>query len=188
MAKATHQGECQICGRIQALPKGKLSKHGYTVDFAYFNGVCAGARALPFEQSKDLIAVEVEKAERYIDDQKSKITQLRAENTSGQTSGWFHEYVSATWEYRHSYYRWVRVNYYEKEGSLVFDTPTTKGIFTNRYAGMGQNIEENIKVGNDKLALFNEKKIEGTRQWIKWQNDRMENWQPRELTPIKEII
>lgn len=39
-AKATHQGECQICDRVQKLPNNVLSQHGYKVEFGFFNGVC----------------------------------------------------------------------------------------------------------------------------------------------------
>lgn len=55
MAKATHAGHCQACGRLQRLPSGNLSLHGYTVDHGWFSGVCQGAKHLPFEQSIDQI-------------------------------------------------------------------------------------------------------------------------------------
>lgn len=53
----THRGHCQICGRLQAAHNvsNTLAKHGYTVDFGFFNGVCPGAEHLPFEKSCDLI-------------------------------------------------------------------------------------------------------------------------------------
>lgn len=41
--KATHSGECQCCGRKQKLPKGRLSNHGYTVEWGFFSGTCFGA-------------------------------------------------------------------------------------------------------------------------------------------------
>lgn len=47
--KSTHQGTCQVCGRMQALPSGRLSKHGYDVKFHYFHGVCPGAGHKPLE-------------------------------------------------------------------------------------------------------------------------------------------
>lgn len=50
--KATHRGTCQACGRAQANFKGFIAKHGYTVDWGYFNGVCGGAERLPLEQDK----------------------------------------------------------------------------------------------------------------------------------------
>lgn len=47
--KATHKGICQCCGRLQKLPYGRLSQHGYTVTWGFFNGVCGGAEHLPLE-------------------------------------------------------------------------------------------------------------------------------------------
>ena len=61
--KATHKGTCQVCGRLQKLPAGSLSKHGYTVEWGYFSGVCPGAHELPLEQDRsvlDRIMVELE--------------------------------------------------------------------------------------------------------------------------------
>lgn len=53
--RATHQGTCQCCLRLQALPLGKLSKHGYCVAFrgqgGFFSGTCRGSGELPFELS-----------------------------------------------------------------------------------------------------------------------------------------
>jgi hypothetical protein len=52
--KATHRGTCQVCGRAQAHFKGKIAKHGYTVQWGFFNGVCRGAEELPLEQDKTI--------------------------------------------------------------------------------------------------------------------------------------
>lgn len=42
----THRGTCQACGHEQAVDNvtRKIAKHGYTVDFGYFHGVCPGGR------------------------------------------------------------------------------------------------------------------------------------------------
>lgn len=53
--KATHNGTCQVCGRLQKLPAGILSSHGYTVDWGYFSGVCFGAREKPLETSRAVL-------------------------------------------------------------------------------------------------------------------------------------
>jgi hypothetical protein len=52
--QATHRGTCQACGRAQAYYKGAIAKHGYTVQWGYFHGVCRGAEALPLEQDKSI--------------------------------------------------------------------------------------------------------------------------------------
>lgn len=48
----THTGNCQACGRGHAidLVKGDIAKHGYTVDWNQFVGVCGGADRLPAQK------------------------------------------------------------------------------------------------------------------------------------------
>lgn len=60
MSKATHEGTCQLCGRQQRLPGGKLAKHGYTVEYGFFSGVCPGSHEQPYETSRNLIAKRIE--------------------------------------------------------------------------------------------------------------------------------
>lgn len=64
---ATHNGTCQACGRQHAVsPKsGKLAKHGYTVDWGFFNGTCAGSDHRPLEQDTELnVAIVAELGQR----------------------------------------------------------------------------------------------------------------------------
>jgi hypothetical protein len=51
MSAATHNGTCQACGNVQAVNSitGNIHKHGYTVDYGYFSGVCTGADRKPLE-------------------------------------------------------------------------------------------------------------------------------------------
>ena len=42
-------GNCQVCGRPQAVNSG-MSKHGYIVAQGWFQGVCAGEGYLPMQQ------------------------------------------------------------------------------------------------------------------------------------------
>lgn len=63
----THTGICQACGRRHAVnPKsGKLAKHGYTVDWGFFNGTCQGSDHLPLEQDTTLnLAIVAELRQR----------------------------------------------------------------------------------------------------------------------------
>ena len=54
--KHTHRGTCQACGRIQAVntAHGRIAKHGYTVDWGYFHGICQGSDAHPLEVDKTM--------------------------------------------------------------------------------------------------------------------------------------
>jgi hypothetical protein len=51
----THTGNCQACGRRQAVDnaKGTIAKHGYVVDWNQFHGVCGGADRVPAQVSVD---------------------------------------------------------------------------------------------------------------------------------------
>lgn len=48
-ARIQYRGHCPHCGRQQAVNDG-MAKHGYTVDWGYFHGTCAGAGLPPIEQ------------------------------------------------------------------------------------------------------------------------------------------
>jgi hypothetical protein len=45
------RGHCQCCGHVQATGY-TVAKHGYTVDFGYFSGVCHGAFLQPLERDR----------------------------------------------------------------------------------------------------------------------------------------
>ncbi len=53
MSKVQIRGNCQCCGRQQAVVRGDIAQHGYTVDNGYFNGVCAGHRYSPLQLKRD---------------------------------------------------------------------------------------------------------------------------------------
>jgi hypothetical protein len=50
MTKATHNGTCQRCGAQQAIKKGVLVNHGYSVLDGWFEGICSGTGHPPLEQ------------------------------------------------------------------------------------------------------------------------------------------
>ena len=68
----THRGHCQACGRVQAVDTANnlLAKHGYTVDFGYFDGVCTGSDRKPLEVDKSFSEATIVKISEWIDGQK----------------------------------------------------------------------------------------------------------------------
>ena len=46
------RGNCQCCGREQAVVNGFMSKHGYTVQNGWFSGVCSGNHFQPMQFSR----------------------------------------------------------------------------------------------------------------------------------------
>jgi len=74
--KATHFGECQICGRKMKAPNGELSNHGYTVENGFFNGSCHGSYELPFEQDRSVLGQVIQDFEDYIENQKQYMQDI----------------------------------------------------------------------------------------------------------------
>jgi len=68
----THRGHCQACGRVQAVDttNNLLAKHGYTVDFGYFDGVCTGSEIKPLEVDKSFTEATIIRISEWIDGQK----------------------------------------------------------------------------------------------------------------------
>lgn len=53
--KTQTRGNCPCCGREQAvLASGRMSKHGYTVEHNWFNGVCDGERYAPMQVQREV--------------------------------------------------------------------------------------------------------------------------------------
>lgn len=48
-ARIQLRGNCQLCGRDQAVNSNRMAQHGYTVDHGYFNGVCHGHKHAPLQ-------------------------------------------------------------------------------------------------------------------------------------------
>ncbi len=67
----THRGHCQACGRVQAVDttNNLLAKHGYTVDFGYFDGVCTGSEIKPLEVDKSFTEATIIRISEWIDGQ-----------------------------------------------------------------------------------------------------------------------
>tara|TARA_Y100000004_G_scaffold87138_1_gene97678 strand:+ start:255 stop:1088 length:834 start_codon:yes stop_codon:yes gene_type:complete len=68
----THRGHCQACGRVQAVDttNNLLAKHGYTVDFGYFDGVCTGSDRNPLEVDKSFSEATIVRISQWVDEQK----------------------------------------------------------------------------------------------------------------------
>lgn len=47
------RGNCQCCGREQAVVRGTMSKHGYEVKDGWFQGVCTGQNHPPLQRERD---------------------------------------------------------------------------------------------------------------------------------------
>jgi hypothetical protein len=74
MNKANIQirGNCQCCGNDQAVVRGYASKHGYTVNNGWFNGVCSGQHYEPVQVSRV-------QADRIVESIRESVAALRVE-------------------------------------------------------------------------------------------------------------
>lgn len=74
----THKGHCQVCGNIQAVDNSHnlLAKHGYSVDYGYFNGVCTGADNLPIELDRTIADKTIIRINNYIKETQTNIANI----------------------------------------------------------------------------------------------------------------
>jgi hypothetical protein len=75
------RGHCQHCGRIQAVNEGGLAKHGYTVEFGWFQGTCSGAHAQPLERSRVELDGLVANLRTWAGDAEDQARQLEQRET-----------------------------------------------------------------------------------------------------------
>lgn len=186
--KATHRGICQLCGNDQKLPGGRLSKHGYTVQWGFFSGICPGTRGLPIELSCDL----VEKAEANARNQAAQILTSAAEVEADREQVWVVERVAARSYGRSSTSRWRQI----KRGEMV-----ELGYFTKWTGEDGKQKETNIYLAsgsdrddpdayvihlNTKRADFLKREAAEVTRYADWLVHRLQTWKPGEIRPIKD--
>lgn len=196
-AKATHYGHCQVCGRRQKLPKGRLSKHGYTVQWNMFQGTCFGAHELPFEQDISLIEQAIKRAELSIKHIQENIIDIKNDTTT--------IYINNYYGYR---------SHPNGKGGYIYETYKVTDLVKDesnerlvRYHAIPQltpnetrlnNMNEAFVVFEDgsvdnKVHEINEryigtlvKRIASFQQYIEWQQDRIKDWKPSELEPVEK--
>jgi len=204
--KATHSGECQICGHHQKLPGGSLSKHGYTKRWGFFSGVCSGAGHLPFEVSKDQIAGAVAAVEAKIAEVSAEIAELENLDSSINGSGeaMSNEYLG------NSVYGWEKVRVIDFVVGEAYSTgyvPYRAKSKIIRKEGYGENakafqprdinaysecfnlssVRHWVWFLNCKYAKHLRSQNSARRDWVNWQQNRMANWAPKPLTPVEAV-
>lgn len=86
----THKGHCQVCGRIQAVDVNynRIAKHGYTVDFGFFNGVCDGSNKLPLEVDKSITERTILSLTDYVESQSAHLQGLESGEVKNLATYW----------------------------------------------------------------------------------------------------
>lgn len=194
MIKATHQGHCQWCGRLQMLPSGKLSKHGYDVRWGYFNGTCQGAESLPFEQDIRLIESAIKWAGMQLKDRIEEHSELCRNKKPSKV--WVREYVGA--QSRAAYlrgdsYLWRHLDRSEiifTYGKISWkaaadsDAQNKNGMTeTSTYGDRKPN--EILHEMNGRKAQVVMKVAKELEQYISWQQARIKGWKPHPEKLVK---
>jgi hypothetical protein len=182
------------------LPSGHLAKHGYTVRWGFFEGVCPGSDRLPFEQSTDAIEDAVQHVRSDIIATESEIARYEdlSDPVNDGSAVWVQVYTDE--------YRWVKARLHDfttdsttyapsQISRCSFTTveefrnrrgeqkPITKSIEAYSDAWKMHDIREWARYLNRKFAAQLVKRNESRRQWLVWQQERVAKWAPAPLTP-----
>lgn len=204
-------GICQVCGRRQAVnAKGNIAKHGYSLEYGFFNGTCQGSDHLPFEQDKSL-------AVAIIVDVHDSMSQLRADagileapavpEADGSWLAWVHEYRPATWERgnRSGGYVWHRapvVSFDAYVSSIDGKSVYHRVHYTAKFEDRGRTTKmtdvrsysrdeqahsevEAVTALNSAYASALRRQADGLAKWIAWQEERVASWKVLPLEPRK---
>jgi hypothetical protein len=184
MSKATHIGECQLCGRTQKLPGGFLSQHGYAVKWQQFHGVCRGAHLLPYEQSCSAIVSELPWVDDRIKGLKKRVSDIRER---GGVVGWFRTYGRQNeWDRSSSYY-WVEVEFVRSSTGHGFGVrfPDGREDFRTCLPFDLKTAEEQARTSDARYIRETlEPEIAHYASYRKWCEDRISNWMEKPLTPV----
>ena len=180
MAKATHQGHCQVCGHCQMLPHGCLSKHGYTKRHGFFSGICMGAGHLPFEQDISLIEHAIKAAQE-------RAVSLRAEAARLDTLADPNDVTRQVYHtgeigrYNRGYMEHHgRIEIRDNRTVFVYKwgdkEMTDRMNFTTQERLTYEALQENKQAAWRRSQMANE-----ADQYVKWQQDRIKDWKKQPL-------
>ena len=189
MAKATHQGECQVCGRFQKLPAGLLAKHGYSVDWGFFNGICPGAGHPPLELAKDLVDGAIARAQDQMAALNRRIEHLEQPAPSLEVTAHVYRDSRQCRRREKPGYLWVAGTLAEREPrhgySAVVVTPDgTEYYVPGLTRDYGPTLLDTATYHNRQFAKELARHVRQLADYIRWQQRRLTNWAPRSLTPL----
>lgn len=181
MKKATHTGECQLCGKSQKLPNQRLSLHGYSVQWNMFNNTCPGSHGLPYQQSCKLIKEVILNCDTTIAKIKEEIESIRLRYG---VVAFVQSWKPAQGSQRGSY-QWVEISVEMNERSAK-GWATAKGFKAVDYALKDKSLEDIAAILNEEY--INRVLMPQLNQWQNYQSwcaDRVTNWTLQEL---KEVV
>ena len=180
--KATHQGTCQVCGRLQKLPHG-LSVHGYTTQFGFFSGTCRGTYGKPFEKSHDLISKAIEDAKKLIEKHGVEVWDL----SSRPKFIWTRSYNTKNQP-------WVKCGYEVVDGYIQLTGQTLSPPFVSSQCvnNLGlrkihlrnRNVNDVVVDANQERVSYLRRTVKELESYIEWQEQRIADWKPTEIIPL----
>lgn len=179
--RATHFGTCQACGATQKLPGGVLAKHGYTVQWGFFNGTCPGSGRRPFETHTDFIEQCIVSAKNNAEGIRASVAELLKPAT--EPKGWRHHHQVVG---RKSAYVWRLADIVTENEQLMLVVGDWKRSAIS--AGSWYGVKDALDLATKMNAEY-AKHLEGTAKKIDtyaaWQEKRVAEWQRTELRPIE---
>ena len=138
------RGHCQCCGRLQAVDKGTVAKHGYKVESrgqsGWFSGVCGGHQFSPMQ-------VERKVTDTLVAQVRAEVTGLRARADSYE-SGVDHPETVRTQKYDSAARDYVRVAWDKAEPFQRQDEVRAQVAYLRNRANSGESWAD----GMEKLA------------------------------------
>lgn len=187
MKKSTHDGTCQLCGRLQALPNGKLAKHGYTTRWGFFSGTCPGSEHLPYEVSSDLLQDAMQRAQR------AAAAEHEAANALAASTEPFVTVLvkdAATWANRKPVARWERVpvqsdgTFYYTVERFAHSSATVRTPSTHRIYG-AYTMADAVRCTNEPRVAAHRTHAQNLREYAAWLGERIASWKPTALKARK---
>lgn len=186
MKAATHWGTCQVCGRRQKLPDGRIAKHGYTIAHGWQEGTCEGSGHLPLQISCDLVAESIERARAHAERLTGQVAKLRRPATEPQ--GWTQKtlYRGRT---KFAIPALVDIKtdaegrpYYTEEDGYSGRPRTVSGLQLSYRIKTDLDMANHL---NGSYAALLERKLPQIAAYIEHQTEVVRTWAPSELVPIK---
>lgn len=190
--KATHAGHCQACGRLQRLPKGRLSLHGYQVLGGFFSGICRGARHEPFEISCDLVRTFIREAADRLARVEGQQRHLRRPATEPRAM--VHNYENIGRGKRAYVWREVMIDGRRRDDGRVeyfyrapgYLTPSTEPVEhrVDRFHSLAGAGDQSLVVATEYNKIYADwldHEVDSLRRYIAWQEDRVRTWKPADL-------
>lgn len=150
--KATNSGTCQVCGRIQKLPKGVLAKHGFERPWGSRETEgCTGTAELPLELSCELTKEAVKSHEDLIAARTEDLQKATA-GTLTEVPAWIREYKGKT--------RFVVItptNFMDKGVREAFHAYTWAGVlekYKNRLEWDIEAIERDLHLLQERVRTW----------------------------------